>query len=49
MLRSEGTPYFVCKFLQYQIVKKAQTDLGREYTDERFAQWVTYLKDRYLF
>ena len=24
-------------------------DLGREYTDERFAKWVTYLKDRYLF
>ena len=24
-------------------------ELGREYADERFAKWVTYLKDRYLF
>lgn len=25
------------------------TELGREYTDERYSQWVNYLNERYLF
>jgi len=30
-------------------VDMLRSELGREYADERFAKWVTYLKDRYLF